>query len=214
MTSGRVNQAQPGPSPPSPSDPTEFYQRWIAGRKARAEDYRQLLELLWRACGREVFLFARARTRDNDKAADVCSETFLRALRWLSDSGGRRPDKLNFPAWLQRIALNLIITERRRPRLLRAWPGDDESQAPWDPADPRETDVDDRMATAEELAALRCCMEELPEDWRRLIRWRELDGLSYEDIVTASGLNIKTVGSRLYRARKDLRDCVELRLAS
>ncbi len=57
------------------------------------------------------------------------------------------------------------------------------------------------------MGILRTCMEALPEGIREVLVLRELEEMSYREIVAATGLAIGTVMSRLSRARKRLEEC-------
>jgi len=56
--------------------------------------------------------YVTARTRDADLAADIAHEAFLRLLQ--ESQAGRAPRE-PLP-WLQRVALNLVISRRRTAR--------------------------------------------------------------------------------------------------
>jgi RNA polymerase sigma-70 factor (ECF subfamily) len=58
-------------------------------------------------------------------------------------------------------------------------------------------------------AALRHCLDQLPEVYRLAFVLRIFDGLCYEDIASSAGCPAGTVKSRLNQARKLLRDCLE-----
>ena len=50
---------------------------------------------------------------------------------------------------------------------------------------------------------------ELPEERRIVVVLRDLEGLAYEEIAEALGLELNTVRSRLHRARSDLKAKLE-----
>jgi RNA polymerase sigma-70 factor (ECF subfamily) len=58
-------------------------------------------------------------------------------------------------------------------------------------------------------AALHRAIAELAEDRRVVVILRDLEGLSYEEIASALGIELGTVRSRLHRARMDLKDKME-----
>ncbi|MBF9061300.1 sigma-70 family RNA polymerase sigma factor, partial [Rhodobacterales bacterium HKCCSP123] len=64
-------------------------------------------------------------------------------------------------------------------------------------------------ARAMATAALRA-LDGLPEEQRRLMRLRVLDGLSYAEIAAETGLPMGTVTSRLARGRRALRLALDL----
>ena len=77
------------------------------------EDRRTAFEALWREEYARVFRTAVLITGDRQEAADVTQEAFARAYeRWRTVSRTDRPG-----AWVQRVAVNLALTWRRRQRL-------------------------------------------------------------------------------------------------
>lgn len=76
------------------------------------------------------------------------------------------------------------------------------------PEDQRDDSADPgaHLAAAEAMAAL----EALPEDQRRLLRLRAVEGLSYAEIAAETGLPMGTVTSRLSRGRRALRAALGL----
>ena len=59
------------------------------------------------------------------------------------------------------------------------------------------------MLAAKEIAQMvNLAMEQLPEDLRRALTLREIDGLSYDEIAELMDCPIGTVRSRIFRARE------------
>jgi len=52
-------------------------------------------------------------------------------------------------------------------------------------------------------------MRHLDEDARVLIALKEVDGLSYDEIAETLGLPLSTVKTRLFRARRQLKDALK-----
>ena len=52
------------------------------------------------------------------------------------------------------------------------------------------------------IDALGKALDRLPEQMRLIITYKEMDGLSYEEIAKKMGCPIGTVRSRLFRARE------------
>jgi RNA polymerase sigma factor (sigma-70 family) len=198
-------------------DPHDFFEQATRGGRLSPDDRRRLLELLWEHYSQKVFLFACARLGNVHDARDLCHDTFVKAMEWFQANPDRRPPKVNFPGWLLRIAWHLIIDHGRRPHVVREWPkphpGDEGDEPPFDGGpDPGVGEPLDGMIHEEELAALRACMDELPERKRRVVVLRDIDGRPCEEIASEVGMLVNTVRVTLHRARKALRECVERRL--
>ncbi|MDU8022638.1 MAG: sigma-70 family RNA polymerase sigma factor, partial [Neisseria sp.] len=69
------------------------------------------------------------------------------------------------------------------------------------------------MMNREILQTVEASIAQLPDDMRRAITLREMDGLSYEEIARVVDCPIGTVRSRIFRAReliaKDLRPLLD-----
>jgi RNA polymerase sigma-70 factor (ECF subfamily) len=85
--------------------------------------------------------------------------------------------------------------------------------------DEQTTDIESEDPTPEvalirnaDREMVRHAIEELPVEYREVIVLRELEELSYKEISAISEVPIGTVMSRLARARKRLRQCLEIRL--
>ena len=135
------------------------------------------------------------------EAEEVAQEAFLRAHRGLPEFRGDAKLSTWLYAIVSRLCLNrLAMGDRKAVRhgeeiLLRV-------------ADPR--GGPDAGAERGELeAALHRAIAELSEDRRVVVILRDLEGLSYEEIAGALGLELGTVRSRLHRARMDLKDKLE-----
>ena len=133
-----------------------------------------------------------------DEAEDVAQETFLRAYR--NRESFRHQAKPE--TWLYRIALNLCHDHfRKRRRQATDRLGDREVAV----HDPAQKDLEKR----ELLDRILIAVDALPERQRLVFTLRELEGLSYQEIAEAAGCRIGTVESRLFHARKKIREKIE-----
>lgn len=118
------------------------------------------------------------------------------------------PEDAPFLAWARRIAVNLVRDHRKRLARRKVQPLDDaalDSVA-------RVFEEPGASAWEERLEALRRCSDLLPESDRTLIQRRyELDE-PVSRIADDLGLRKGAVDTALYRLRRALHDCVELRL--
>ena len=91
------------------NDPRDFFNKEIVDQEPTPAKFQTLIELCWKAYGEQVFLFSYARLGNLEDARDVCQDTFVHALEWFTKHYEQIPTKVNFAAWLKRIARNLII---------------------------------------------------------------------------------------------------------
>lgn len=124
-------------------------------------------------------------------ADDLTQNVFLQVFRGI---GSFRNDS-KFETWLFRLAVNEALQYRRRNR---RWPvptlQDDGIAGSVEPPG---------MQGARELLEL--SLAELAPDLRSLFVLREVEGMSYHDLAETLDIPEGTVGSRLNRARQELR---------
>lgn len=124
-------------------------------------------------------------------ADDVAQETFVTAFERLSQF---RCDS-QFSTWLYRIAVNKAIRFKQN-QTRRATATLSEADGAWQSA----SDADE---TAE---LVKLAMSKLDPELAMILQLKEIDRLSYAEISEIVGIPEGTVGSRLNRARKELRE--------
>ena len=162
-------------------------------------------EALVTAYQKQVYNLALRTVGNEEDAADMTQEAFLRAYRSL---GSFRGDS-KFFVWLYRLTTNICIdflrSRGRRPTVSLTAADEDEEPQELDVADDRFDPVQS-LERAELRRAVQRGLASLPEDYRRILMLRELSGLSYAEIGQVLRLEEGTVKSRLFRARKKLCD--------
>ena len=148
------------------------------------------VDVMWRV--------AMSLTRNRADAEDLVQESLLRAYRAIDSFDGRYPR-----AWLLTILRNTERNRhrRRRPSLLND-PEIAEERGPATEADAVERRAEDREFDEAVTAAL----EELPENFRRVVELVDVDGLTYQEAADVLDVPLGTVMSRLHRARRRIRD--------
>ncbi|MHC4849618.1 MAG: RNA polymerase sigma factor [Planctomycetota bacterium] len=136
--------------------------------------------------------WARQRTADPHLAEDLVQETMVQALARLPEL--RDENKLG--GWLFRIAERRLIDSYRRARLV-------ELPLLADPAIPA---PDDFAREPPRLELLRVAVRRLPPTLRKAVRLHYLEERSVADVAQALGTTISGVKSRLYRARRRMRE--------
>ncbi len=144
-----------------------------------------------------------------EEADDCAQETFVKVYRSLK--GFRRESSVS--TWIYRIAVNtcknrIASAQYRRSRIMVRL---DEPKETDDGARPIEIG-DGKLSPAAEAGRrqmgelIQEAIDSLPRDQKSVVILRDVEGLSYEDVAAATGLNIGTVKSKLARARQELRE--------
>ncbi|MEO0492793.1 MAG: RNA polymerase sigma factor [Actinomycetota bacterium] len=168
--------------PDEPDRPTEAHLRRVVDRHA-ASVYRVALTVV----------------HDPALADDVVQETMLKA--WRHAPVG--PDQEIPKAWLLKVARNTAIS------LLRTRREDLHGPDTLPEAGGNEDETTRTIEGRAQLDELWEVMRHLDEDARTLIVLKEVDGLSYEEIAATLDLPLPTVKTRLFRARKALKDALK-----
>jgi RNA polymerase sigma-70 factor (ECF subfamily) len=142
--------------------------------------------------------YARALTRDVNRADDLVQDTLARA--WEKRRLWRIGSDLR--AWLFTIMHNIHVNQfsLRQSRLLEvSIDGDEGTSRNWEVA--VRANQSDRVEVAEVLAQI----ESLPVEQREVLMLSAVEELGYQEIARVQGVPIGTVMSRLSRAREKLR---------
>lgn len=160
-------------------------------------------EVLVKEYEKNVYNMALRMTGNREDAADMSQEAFIRAYNSLKLYRGDS----KFSVWLYRIVSNVCLdflrSKNRRPTVSLSIENDDGDDVELDIADEEqmpERIIEKRLARD---AVHRGLASILPEQ-REAFLLREMQGLSYEEIAEVTGIEIGTVKSRIYRARKKL----------
>ena len=145
-----------------------------------------------------VYRVAITVVHDAALADDVVQETMLKAWR----HSPVPPNEAIPKAWLLKVARNTAgsLLRTRREDL------HDPDTLPESAGGPETGRTVENRAHLDALWEL---MRHLNEDARILIVLKEVDGLSYDEIASALDLPLSTVKTRLYRARKSLKDALK-----
>ena len=146
---------------------------------------------------------ARWLTRNDHDAEDMVQEAYVRALKFFGGFHGG-----DSRAWLLAIVRNTCYTwlQHNRPQ-----DGTTEFDEEIHTLDGEASNPETLLLQTANNQWLRQALEALPVEFREVIIWRELEGLSYKDIADIANVPIGTVMSRLARARKRLQQSLQLR---
>jgi RNA polymerase sigma-70 factor (ECF subfamily) len=148
---------------------------------------------------KRVFMVAYGLVHDVDEAQDLTQESFIRAYHAIETFRGAA----RFYTWIYRITVNLCMDHFRKQRTEQTLVG---AEQPMDSDPP----TPDSVAHQHEMSqAVHRAIRALPPDQRTVIILRELEGLSYKEIARVTDSSMGTVMSRLFYARKRLRELLK-----
>ena len=152
---------------------------------------------------KNVYNIALRMSGSREDALDISQEAFIKAYHALPSFRGES----RFSVWLYRIVSNTCLDflrdRKRRAEVSLSVEGDE--------GETEQTQIPDETLSPERLyerkltrEALRRGLMSLPEDQRKILLLREIEGLSYEEIGQVLSLESGTVKSRIFRARRKL----------
>lgn len=155
---------------------------------------------LYRQYSRVIYSLARHMVGDDDAAADITQETFVRA--WRSLPGLNEPEA--FGGWIRMIALNQVRDWARARRPTEPLESDEGDQVPRQWADDSLNPAE-QLEVAEQQRRVRDAIERLGDEQKLVVVMHHLEGKPVADISTELSIPIGTVLSRLARGREALR---------
>lgn len=165
-------------------------------------------QLLVRRFRTKIFSIAFGITLDTEESQDIMQEVFLQVYRTIGDFRG----DASLATWLQRITVNRSLNWKRRwARRFKWLHVSTDSTDGLSAAEP-ESDLpspETRVANAQTRQQIDKALKMLPEQARTIFVLRELEGLAYEEIADAIGIKLGTVRSRLFHARKRLKEILQ-----
>lgn len=166
----------------------------VPEQRLRAASFEELAMPLFE----QLYNFARWLTQDTAEAEDLVQETYAKALRGFSSF----QMGTNFRAWMYRILRNSFLSSRTGLKTAVALDDEtDESLLLAEGTTPESILIEqaDREIVQRALA-------DLPLPFREILLLCEVEEMSYQEIAETLAIPMGTVMSRLFRARKALRD--------
>ena len=163
----------------------------------------EAFELLVLEYQKNVYNVALRITGNAEDAADMAQEAFIKAFNSISSFKGDS----RFSVWLYRIVSNVSVdflrSKARRPSSSLSIENEEGETVELEIAD-ESLSPEKLLETKLSSQAVRRGLDSLPEDYRQILLLREIQGLSYDEIAQILDIEIGTVKSRIFRARKKL----------
>jgi RNA polymerase sigma-70 factor (ECF subfamily) len=157
---------------------------------------------------KKVYRIAYGVVRHREEALDIVQEVFIKLFRSIKNFKG----KSHFYTYLYRMVMNTAIDHARKTGKQFISSLDEEGS--FEPSDELEKGPEKILLQKELEERVKGAMEKLPAEQRAALIFRDVEGLSYQEMAEAMGCSIGTVMSRLHYGRKRiqelLKDYVEL----
>lgn len=154
-----------------------------------------------------LYNFAGWLTGNREEAEDLVQETYLKALKGFSSF----QQGTNFRAWIFRILRNAFLTSRTGLKAARTVPLESDDEETVVASATMDTPESILLGRASQ-EAIQAALGKLPVIFREVLLLSDVEEMSYQEISETVSIPIGTVMSRLYRARRAMRE--ELRGAS
>ena len=145
--------------------------------------------------------------RNEELAEDIFQETFTKAIVTIQQ--GRYNENGKFPAWLTRIAHNLIIDCFRQEKQENLVSCDEEERNLLNNIRLSEGTVEAEIVNHQILSDVRRLMKHLPDEQREVVHMRFYQDLSFKEIAEMTGVSINTSLGRMRYAILTLRRMAE-----
>jgi len=161
--------------------------------------------------GPRLLAVARRLLRNEEDARDAVQEAFLSALKALDSFEGAA----RISTWLHRIVVNAALMKMRSRRRKPEEPIDaflpgflEDGHHATHPPEWRDT-PEALLAQRETRDLVHACIDRLPESYRTVVIFRDVEELGTEETARLLGLTPGAVKLRLHRGRQALRTLLE-----
>lgn len=171
--------------------------------KAYAEGCNEAFDTLLKRHQNRIFNYILRIIKNEDIANDIFQETFVKAI--LTIKQGRYTENGKFPAWISRIAHNLIIDYYRQEKSENMQSADLEDVNILNRKELCEETIEDIIISDQIKEDVKYLIRELPPLQREVLNMRYYLNLSFKEIADTTGVSINTALGRMRYAILNLR---------
>lgn len=171
--------------------------------KAYAHGDNDAFDILLKRHQDRIFNYILRIIKNEDIANDIFQETFVKAI--LTIKQGRYTENGKFPAWISRIAHNLIIDYYRQEKSENLQSSDLEDVNILNRKELCEETIEDIIISDQIRNDVKYLIEELPPLQREVLKMRYYQNLSFKEIADTTGVSINTALGRMRYAILNLR---------
>lgn len=150
-----------------------------------------------------VYNYILQMVKDRTLSDDIFQETFVKAISTIRQ--GRYTESGKFPAWINRIARNLVIDYFRQEKSEGSVSSDNDDFDVLNRKELAEDTVEDMLIDSQIKADVRRLIRHLPPSQRQVLVMRYYRNMSFKEIAETTGVSINTALGRMRYAILNLR---------
>ena len=144
---------------------------------------------------------------NRDLTEDIFQETFVKAIMTIRQ--GKYTENGKFPAWITRIAHNLIIDYQRQEKSENQISNDELSADIFNNKELSEGTIEDSIIKKQIDADIRKLISVLPDNQKEVLIMRYYKNMSFKEIADATNVSINTALGRMRYAILNMRRLAE-----
>ena len=172
-----------------------------------AKGNNEAFDILLRRHQNRIFSYIYYIVKNRDLADDIFQETFVKAIMTIKQ--GRYTENGKFPAWISRIAHNLIIDYYRQEKAENHQLNGVENTDIFNKKELSEGTIEDHMVKRQIDSDIRKLVKALPENQREVLVLRYYKNMSFKEIADATHVSINTALGRMRYAILNMRKMAE-----
>jgi RNA polymerase sigma-70 factor (ECF subfamily) len=166
----------------------------VRAQLGEKEAFGQIYQLFYK----RIYRFCRTHLYDDETAADICQETFVKAWKALPRFNQIKGD--SFQAFLFQIARNLLIDKSRKKKELQLEFAEEVED---------KQSFEDEIDKQAEMQKLNLALNQLNEIDKQIIVLRFFEDLSFSEVSLIIKVNEGALRVRAHRSLKKLKEILE-----
>lgn len=163
----------------------------------------EALKEIFEKYNNKVYRIAYGVVREREEALDIVQEVFIKLFHTIKNFKGRS----RLYTYLYRMTMNTAIDHARK--IGKQFVSSLDEEGTPEPSDTLEKGPERILLQKELEERVKRAMDRLPAEQRAAIIFRDVEGLSYQEMAEAMGSSIGTVMSRLHYGRKRLQELLK-----
>ena len=154
-----------------------------------------------------IYMYIYHAVKNEELADDIFQDTFVKAITTIKQ--GRYVENGHFPAWITRIAHNLIIDYFRQTKTENLQSTDDDEVNILNRKELSAQTIEDDIITSQIHNDVKRLIKALPDSQREVLVMRYYKNMSFKEIADTTGVSINTALGRMRYAILNLRRIAE-----